>query len=255
MMKVTKNNRTFTISNDTYSKSWFSNHITKWEPNTFHILEHYKNIRNGLYIDIGSWIGPTVLYSANIYNKVIAIEPDPVAVNRLKQNLESNYFDNITLIEKGLSDKDGKTKFGGNGDFGNSESTLLINNKKHYLSYKGRHTTVHKHNDITEIETLTMETLMNEQKINPELISLIKMDIEGGEIILIPALQTFLKKHKPVFYISLHYCFLRDEDIQKILNILFKIYDNCYYFNKNGWKKPVDKKIIKAKKIDSLVFE
>ena len=37
-------------------------------------------------------------------------------------------------------------------DVRNSESTLLIANKKDYLSYPGRHTTVHKHNQIVNIK-------------------------------------------------------------------------------------------------------
>jgi len=41
-MKIIKNNRTFHIF-DKYSKRWFSNHIDRWELDTFHIFEYYKN--------------------------------------------------------------------------------------------------------------------------------------------------------------------------------------------------------------------
>jgi len=71
---------------------------------------------------------------------VIAIEPDPVALQRLKKNISANSFTNITLIEKALSSENTITQFGGNGKLGNSESTLLISNKEDYLSYQGRHT-------------------------------------------------------------------------------------------------------------------
>ena len=86
-MEVIKNNRKFLISRESnnYCVSWFTNHYEMWEQDTFHILEYYKNIKGGIYIDIGSWIGPTVLYGANIYTNVIAIEPDPIAVKRLKK--------------------------------------------------------------------------------------------------------------------------------------------------------------------------
>jgi hypothetical protein len=66
-MEIIKNNRKFYVS-DVYSKSWFGdNKLTWWEQDTFHILEHYKTSKESLYIDIGAWIGPTVLYIANIY--------------------------------------------------------------------------------------------------------------------------------------------------------------------------------------------
>lgn len=255
-MKIEKNNISFFISeDDKYSVDWFGNNkLDTWEPETFHIFEHYKNHKDGVYIDIGSWIGPTVLYCANIYKQVIALEPDPVALERLKKNIIANSFTNIELIEKGLSSANGITKFGGNGSFGNSESTLLINNKEDYLSYSGRHTHFH-HNDIVEIETITIENLVEQLSINPEHISLIKMDIEGGEKIVVPSLVNFLNKYKPVFYISLHRCFLRETEVEEIVDILFDIYDKCYYFSINGEKKITDKKYIKQEGLCSLVFE
>ena len=256
-MEIVKNSHKFLISDiyNNYCISWFTNHYEKWEKDTFHILEHYKNHDNGVYIDIGSWIGPTVLYSANIFNKVIAIEPDPIAIERFKKNLKVNKFKNVILIEKGLSKENGIVLFGGNGKLGNSESTLLIANMEDYLSYDGRHTRVHEHNEVIEIETITIETLIKTNNINPNDISLIKMDIEGGEKLVIPALKTFLKIHMPVFYISLHRCFLREREIIDIINILFEIYQNCYIFSKIGDKISVDKQYIQDNKLCCLVFE
>lgn len=255
-MEVSKNGNSFMISEDKYSLEWFGdNKLSNWEQDTFYILDHYKSERKGVYIDIGSWIGPTVLYSANIYKKVVAIEPDPVAHKRLSMNVNANSFDNIVIVKKGLSNSNGRTKFGGNGELGNSESTLLIADKDDYLSYNGRHTEVHSHTDIVEIETITIETLLEETKVNPEEISLMKMDIEGGEKIVVPALEPFLRKYKPAFFISLHRCFLRDTDIDKILDIIFGIYDKCYYFNNEGSKKLVDKILIQKDQLTTLVFE
>ena len=254
-MEITKNNCSFFVSDD-YSKMWFSNNkLDTWEQDTFYILDYYKNTKKGIYIDIGSWIGPTVLYSANIYNKVIAIEPDPIALDRLKTNIRANTFENIIVVEKGLSFENGISEFGGNGVLGNSESTLLIANKEDYLSYPGTHTTIHTHDDVVKIQVITIETLIKEEKINPTDISLIKMDIEGGEKIVVPSLINFLKTHKPVFYISLHRCFLRPIEIEEIIDILFEIYNTCYFFNCNGVKKLVDKKFIQLNGLTSLVFE
>jgi len=255
-MKIVKNNCSFLISeNEPYSMEWFSNNkLDNWEQDTFRIFEHYKNDK-GIYIDIGAWIGPTVLYCANIYKKVIALEPDPVAFSRITKNISANSFNNIVLIEKGLSSENGITQFGGNGDLGNSESTLLIANKEEYLSYEGRHTNKHSHNQIVEIETITIEKLIEQQNIDPQNISLIKMDIEGGEKIVVPSLVNFLNTYNPIFYISLHRCFLKESDIEHIIDILFNIYDKCYYFTNNGVKELVDKNYIQTNKLCSLVFE
>jgi FkbM family methyltransferase len=255
-MKIVKNKCSFLISKDEpYSIGWFKNNkIDKWEQDSFHIFEYYKNDK-GIYIDIGAWIGPTVLYCANIYGKVIAIEPDPVALSRLKKNISVNNFNNIVLIEKGISSENGITQFGGNGPLGNSESTLLIANKEEYFSYEGRHTKCHSHNEIVKIETITIEKLIEKQNIDPQNISLIKMDIEGGEKIVVPSLVNFLNKYKPVFYISIHRCFLKESDIDQILDIFFDIYDKCYYVSDNGEKNLIDKNFIQTMKLNSLVFE
>jgi FkbM family methyltransferase len=253
-MEIKKNNCSFLVS-DKYSKIWFNNNkFDRWEQDTFHILEYYKNKKESIYIDIGAWIGPTVLYSANIYKKVIAIEPDTVALERLKKNIRANSFNNIILIEKGLSSNNGTSEFGGNGELGNSESTLLISNKIDYLSYAG-HQHNHTHNEILVIGTITIETLIEEQKLNPEGISLIKIDIEGGEKIVVPALVNFLKKYKPPFYISLHRCFLRPSEIEEIIDLLFGVYDKCYVFSYSGEKRLVDKNIIQNECLETLVFE
>ena len=254
-MKIVKNKCSFFISKDEqYSMDWFSNKFDKWEQDTFHIFEYYKN-NKCIYIDIGAWIGPTVLYCANIYKKVIAIEPDLVALSRLKKNISFNNFNNINLIEKGLSSENGITQFGGNGPLGNSESTLLIANKEEYLSYEGRHTETHDHNEIVEIETITIEKLIEQQNIDTQNISLIKLDIEGGEKIVVPSLVNFLNTYKPVFYISLHRCFLKKSDINQIIDILFNIYDKCYHFSDNGEKNLVDKNFVQTKELNCFEFE
>lgn len=254
-IRIVKHSNEFYIY-DKYSINWFITFFENWELSTFYILDHYAN--GGVYIDVGSWIGPTVLYSANLYKKVIALEPDPVAIKRLETNLSANKFSNIQLIKKGLADKDGKIKFGGNGELGNSESTMLIS-KNDYLEYDGRHTTKwkDKQNNIVEIETIRLDTLINNLKISADDINLIKIDIEGGEIIVIPAIKSFLEKYKPNLYLSLHYCYLKREDYVLILNILFDIYNVCYFFTDNGKKIKVTKIQILNLKGDSipLVFE
>ncbi len=157
---------------------WFANNkLDTWEPYTFHILDYYKN--DGVYIDIGAWIGPNVLYAANIFKKVIAIEPDPVALERLDANLRINHFTNINVVRKAISDKNGISQFGGNSDLGNSESTLLVSDPD-YATWGGTWSKEERMSNIIEVETITIESLLIEQNIKPDEISLIKMDIEGG---------------------------------------------------------------------------
>jgi len=62
-------------------------------------------------IDVGANIGEFSLYASNKYGeniKIIAIEPDPIALECIKNNLHNS---GIIINERALSDKPGKRKF------------------------------------------------------------------------------------------------------------------------------------------------
>ena len=81
------------------------------------------------------------------------------------------------------------------------------------------------------------------------------MDIEGGEMIVIPGMKDALSQYKPVLYLSIHFCFLKIEHIENILDILFNIYDICYLFYDDGSKIRINKDQIMHEKISAVVFE
>ena len=51
-MEIKKNNSSFFISkDDAYSMEWFKNNkLDRWEQDSFHIFEYYKNHKKGIYI-------------------------------------------------------------------------------------------------------------------------------------------------------------------------------------------------------------
>ena len=57
----------------------------------------------------------------------------------------------------------------------------------------------------------------------------IKIDIEGGEYIILPAMKNFLKINKPTLLISIHPGFIRGKwhsNFGKFINILLRYVDN-----------------------------
>lgn len=253
MITVKKNNIEFNVQG-TYSKEWFSTWFMQWnwEDYTFKILDHFAS-RNKVYIDIGAWIGPTVLYASPQYKHIYCFEPDPIAISRLKMNMEANNFNNITLIEKGISNKKEIINFGGNGELGNSMSTLLVNDNK-FIDEGGEElfqSKDHRAYGIIEISTILFDDFIAENNIDAKDIGLIKMDIEGGESIVVPAMKLFLEKIKPNFYISIHWVFLKKSQIEEILDILFNIYPNCY---KENLTDIVTKEDVINYKLTCLVF-
>lgn len=122
---------------------------------------HYGN--NKVLIDIGANVGDTPIYFANKGYTVYAFEPLPHIANIAKKNLELNHHvkDKITYINKAVSCKTGKltvhydeSNTGGAGSYNNSETKI-------------------------EVETLTLEDIIKEFNIKPDIL---KMDCEGCEV-------------------------------------------------------------------------
>jgi len=76
------------------------------------------------FIDVGANVGKYTLIAAGLANEVVAIEPNPISVARLKANLNLNHFDNVRIVTCGLSDQQMLTSLRQNGlDIGGA--TLL----------------------------------------------------------------------------------------------------------------------------------
>ena len=241
-------------------KGFFSDQVlsNNWETNTFDIIYKYSN-KEGIFLDIGAWIGPFTLYASNLFKNIYSFEPDKVAFKLLLQNTIINNYNNVNLIDKALSDKTGKSLFGGNGKLGNSESTLLVRDDylNEYCS-RGKNlgqrgTSDYRKQDIIEVDTITIEDVCDIYNINIFNIKLIKIDIEGGELILIPAMRSFLKYIKPILYISIHWCFLEENEIMIILDILFDIYNNGYFYNNKKMRKITQNEIY-YEKLNDILF-
>lgn len=167
----------------------FPNH---WEDFTFEVLDHFLHPDQN-YLDIGSWIGPTILYAASQAKHSFGIEPDSVAYETLKTNIKLNpeLNEKITPINKALSYKTGTMNLYKRTRFGDSSSSLVRS-----LS-----------DDFQSVSVINLKDLLTDYKITD--VSLIKMDIEGGEYLLIPSMRKYLKRYKPPLYLSLHPEFLK----------------------------------------------
>lgn len=87
------------------------NHAGKRMWDRYHVDELLNGEVPSNIIDVGANIGEFSLYASNKYGrdvKIIAIEPDPIAAECLKNNLSSS---EVVISEKALSDRPGKRKF------------------------------------------------------------------------------------------------------------------------------------------------
>jgi FkbM family methyltransferase len=186
----------------------------QWENETFEIIARYCSSTHS-FIDVGAWIGPTTLFGACVAKHVYSIEPDPVAISELQENMRLNkqLTEKISLFEGCLCDSTGTARIGNPREFGNSESSLLFE---------------HADNCYT-VDSITFSDLVSYYDIRR--CSLIKMDVEGAEVLILPTMIDFIKQYRPSLLISLHRPHYGDHGndiLENIFVILSCLYRNIY---------------------------
>lgn len=140
-----------------------------------------KSIRLAdIVVDIGANIGYHTVIAAGLVGKkghVYAFEPDPHNFQLLTKSVTSNNFQNVTLINKALADKKGKSKlFLSNED---NHGDLRIFDSKD------------KRRSIPIEQTTLDDYFGKKQKIN-----VIKMDVQGAEGLILRGATSILEKNK-----------------------------------------------------------
>ena len=112
-ISINKNGKCFTVDSTKLRsyKFWKVYKGEGWEPETLKIFDEFLD-KNHSYIDIGSYIGPSVLYGSQLAKHCFAIEPDPIAFQELKNNIELNDHlkSHITLSRYCISNSIGTAK-------------------------------------------------------------------------------------------------------------------------------------------------
>jgi FkbM family methyltransferase len=156
----------------------------RWEPYTFEILDRYVP-RHQSYLDVGAWIGPTVLYASRLCKYCFALEPDPVAHLRLKENIDFDGGQNIIVSNSAVLDRPGTILLGSE-ELGNSMTRLSA-------AHPGR--------QVVEVPATTLGIFVGQNCIPAPMF--IKMDVEGAEELILRDFD-FFNTHKPTLYLSLH---------------------------------------------------
>ncbi|WP_425044174.1 FkbM family methyltransferase [Primorskyibacter sp. S87] len=194
-----------------HSKFWRKASAGDWEPETFAALDTHL-ARDRDYLDIGAWIGPTVLYGARKARHVWCFEPDPTAFRHLAWNLELNGINNVSAFGVALSDGIGIARMASFGGEAGDSMTSLLN-----PSDAGTDALTIAWDDFAAATDLSR-------------VSLVKMDIEGAEFSVLPHLVPWLKEQRPALYLSTHAPFLpeteRDRRLAELADLL-SFYGSC----------------------------
>jgi FkbM family methyltransferase len=205
---IYKNCELFLIENNLNNPNLFfwKDMYEQWEKYTFKVFDKYLS-KDKVFIDIGGWIATTSMYGSRKSKHVYAIESDNDSFNDMTINLKANCENNYTLINKVIYNIDNeKINFGKNFNY----ATSRINDSMSQTCPKDVNS-----NEYYVVETITLDTIIKNYDIDVADISLIKVDIEGGEENILDELFDMRIKHKVPLYISFHYCWWNDKNLDR----------------------------------------
>jgi FkbM family methyltransferase len=205
---INKNNEIIFIENNQSNPNLhFWKHVfSTWENNTFSIFDTFLDI-NKIFIDIGGWIGTTGIYGSRKSKHVYSIEADTHSYKDMCLNFQNNCKNNYTLINRAIYNIDdidikfGKNKYLQNSKMNDSTSQIYdINDTS---------------DQVCSVKTITLQSILDLYSIDPSKISLIKVDIEGGEENILHDLYAIYKQYRVPLYISFHYSWWKDMNLNR----------------------------------------
>jgi len=154
----------------------------------------FSQDHNGIIIDAGANIGASVLALSDYYPnaKIIAIEPERNNLSILKKNLKDHY--NVEIIDKALASKSGNLVYLHDRGTGRHGFTIAKSDNPNSSSMA-----------TDEVKTINLESLVKDIS----KVSILKIDIEGGENDLFINDSKTLNKVKIIF-VELHDRIVRD---------------------------------------------
>ncbi|MFH1079353.1 MAG: FkbM family methyltransferase [Pseudomonadota bacterium] len=152
-----------------------------------------QEIRAGdIVFDIGACVGLVSVHAAKKDVMVYSFEPDPYYRSRLTNNMRLNGLDNVNVIEWAVSDHAGQATLFTDGENGNSPSLRKIGERGSVM-----------------VKTDSIDKAIHRGDI--PIPSVIKLDIEGAEILALRGMQELLiANHSPrAIFMEVHPDFLR----------------------------------------------
>jgi FkbM family methyltransferase len=191
---IRKHDKRFRVLMSGNLEFWKSLEADAWETDTFKALDHFVSPET-YYIDVGAWIGPTVLYAAQLAKRTYAFEPDPIAFRELEANLSLNkdmeWASSVTLHNEAVAPSSGDIRIGSRHRGGDSMSSILFSGGL-----------VH-----WDVHAVSFDEMLDRHQLRARKLFM-KVDIEGGEYELIPRIKDALARCDVELCLSLHPDFL-----------------------------------------------
>jgi FkbM family methyltransferase len=156
-----------------------------WEDSTLRFVRDTTD-KDTTFIDIGAWIGPVSLVAAARAKRVIAIEPDPVAVRELREIVALNNAP-VEVWHAGINGTSGSLKLFAKTGFGDTMTSSLGDPTADAIDVAAV-----SFSDISDAIAGATGKIV------------VKMDVEGHEFRVVEQLAAFARRHRAHLNLSLH---------------------------------------------------
>jgi FkbM family methyltransferase len=161
-----------------FERFWEIYEAGEWEPETRELID--ATLRPGdLFVDVGAWIGPVTLWALERGASVIAVEPDPVALPELRRRVP----DSVEIWEGAVAVRSGAAELTANHGLGLGKSVSRL---------------------ASEGGGIPVRTWTLPEILDGRVPALVKVDIEGYETDLLPAIAPFLAAAGVPLQVALH---------------------------------------------------
>ena len=151
-------------------------------------LTTLDSVRNKDIIDAGGYVGDTALLFSSYTDKSIHVfEASPSNMDIIRETIRLNHLENIVPVSKALGEKSGMATF----SLGERNSCNSLVERPGY-----------NYPDHIEVPVVTLDDYVRENDLE---VGLIKVDIEGGEQLLLKGAVETIRTQHPILLISIYH--------------------------------------------------
>jgi len=154
------------------------------------------NLSNKTVYDIGGHVGIMALFfsrMAGSAGSVITMEPNPINVSRIKDNLALNCIQNVEVIQTAVGDQQGRAEL----VFGSTETAMGSLNKEIKESIE-----LDKESIAITVDIDLLDQIVESRRL--KMPDFVKIDVEGFEINVLRGMKKIIEKVKPELFLEVH---------------------------------------------------
>jgi len=159
-----------------------------------------KMLRQGVFVDVGAYVGFYTVLAARHGWRVIAFEPNPINLILLKYNIALHGVgDRVAIVDKAAGDAHGYAKFSISASPSESSFTKYLRNELKLLN--------------VDVEVVTIDSVLKSIGVKDVEILVMKVDVEGFGLRVLRGARKTVERFRPFILFEVHRTFDDEDEI------------------------------------------